>query len=267
MSTLWERKNYLIDAPYIIAHNIYEYDIQKANINILFALGIIDREYYDKLYNMSRMDRQVEIGYMIKYTEGLGDKLSEGIKLYRKKMFEANGLEDENILSIKNDAIFVIDKKLKITEFDNVKFILKNRYSTYIKLNRSIEVYFESNIVDGTISLDIKGISDEKLELHHKYIATVVADVLYFIETGDINSGLTYIGELYNSYVERKLQPGYYRNFNAESDFTINANGMTYSIPCCLDYQTLMTLDISYNLNIIRELYGYLTNIYFQRTK
>ena len=48
MGDLWKQKNYLLDIPYLIAHHIYEYDIQKANINVLRELNYIDDEYYNK---------------------------------------------------------------------------------------------------------------------------------------------------------------------------------------------------------------------------
>ena len=93
-NNLWQYRTYLLDVPYIIAHNIYEYDIRKANINVLYALGEIDKDYYDKLNSMSRMNRQVEIGYMLKYNTLLYDVLSQGITKYRKLLFESNNLRD-----------------------------------------------------------------------------------------------------------------------------------------------------------------------------
>lgn len=267
MGDLWKNKNYLLDVPYIIAHHIYEYDIQKANINVLRELDIIDDDYYNRLANMPKIKRQVEIGYLIKYTDGLSDKLSEGIALFRKKFFDSNNLEDTDILSIKNDAIFVIDKHPTVTDFGKVHFIKKNSYTSYMKLSRSIEIYFEFNVIDRTISLDVKGISDENLNKHHQYMATFIADVLYYIETGDISGALTYVSEFYNNYIERKLHPGYYRNFNADSNYTIMANGIEYSVAYCDSDNMLRSLDISVNLDIIRTINGYLTQIYFTNNR
>lgn len=263
---IWQRKTYLTSLPYIVSRHIYEYDIKKANINVLYAIGEIDLIFYNKLYQMNRMDRQVQIGYLLKNNKSLSDKLAEGIAYYRKRLFEENNLEEQDILSIKNDAVFVIGRKLSKTKFDNVEFVLKNSYTTYVKLN-NIEVYFESNSVNSTISLDIKGISDINLELHHLYMATFIADCLYYIETGDINSGLTYISSFYNKYISRQLDYGYYRNFNADSDYTMIVNGSQYHIPYCNSQEMLMILDIGVNLNIIRELYGYMTEMYFQRNR
>ena len=266
MSELWKHQNYLLDIPYLISHHIYEYDIQKANINVLYALGEITKEYYDVLSEMTKKQREIDVGYMLRDYKGLSDKLKEGIAYYRKKLFKNNNLEDRDILAIKNDAIFVIDKQLKNTKFDNVVFLQKNRYSIFLKLSKHLEVYFESDMVNGTISLDVKGIRDDKLELHHKYMASVIADVLYYMETKDINSGLTYLSEIYNAYVDKKLPMGYYRNFDAESKYNIRINNSVYEIDYCTDSMS-NCIDISCNLEILRTLYGYLTNLYIQQNR
>ena len=263
-STLWDKKNYLAPYPYIIAKNIYEYDIKKANISVLYSIGAITKEHYDMLFSLPKIDREIEIGYMLKYSDSLSDKLSEGIKSYRQKLFESNDLSDLDILAIKNDAVFVISKKLTHTRFGIVEFALKNTYSTFLKLN-NIEVYFKSDMVNETVQLEIKGISDDKLEMyHHQYMATIIADVLYYAEIGDINEGLTYISQKYNEYIERLLPVGFYRTFDPMSQYIFDINGGKYALDTC-DERSKPLLDISCNLNILRQLYGFLTNLYFQR--
>ena len=264
MSELWKQQNYLVDIPYLISNHIYEYDISKANINVLYALGEITKEYYDVLNDMTKLQREIDVGYMLRDYKDLSDKLKDGIAYFRKQLFEKNNLEDRDILAIKNDAIFVINKQLKYTTFGNVEFVLKNRYSIFLKLSKHLEIYFESDMVNGTISLDVKGIKDDKLELHHKYMASVIADVLYYMETKDINSGLTYLSEVYNAYVDKKLPIGYYRNFNAESKYIIRIGNSVYEMDYCTE-SMFNNIDIGCNLEILRNLYGYLTNLYMQQ--
>ena len=74
---LYERKNYLMDVNYIFNSYIREYDIKKANINILLYKGIIGEEDYRKLSMLSRMDRQISIGYILQDEEV--NKVMEGI--------------------------------------------------------------------------------------------------------------------------------------------------------------------------------------------
>lgn len=264
-STLWEKKNYLLDIDYLIATTISEYDIRKANISVLYSEGVIDRSYYEYLYSADRMTRQIEVGYMIKDNKEVGDILSNGITKYRKMFFESNGLLDKDILSIKNDAIFVISKKPKILTFGNIEFVNKNTYTSFIKFLKRKEIYFRSDMVNQTMDIDIKGISDDNLEKHRDYMMKVIGDIIYFIEVGDIKSGIEYITNFYKHYVSLELPIGYYRNFDEESKFIIKAGIGFYAMDTCSDNRMKSVIDISCNINVIRDLYGILINIYFNR--
>lgn len=264
-NTLWDKKNYLLDIQYLIATNITEYDIRKANISVLYSEGVIDKSYYEYLYKADRMTRQIEIGYMIRDDKNISDILSKGIAKYRKLFFEKNQLTDMDILSIKNDAVFVIKKKPTNTVFGNIEFVQKNTYSSFAKLLKN-EVYFKSDSINDCMNIDIKGISDEKLVLHQDYILSVIANVMYYIEVGDIKTGIDYITEFYNLYLSRSLPIGYYRGFNDESKYVIKAGLSYYTMDVCLDNMK-HAIDIEYNLNIIRELYGLLVSIYLNRVK
>ena len=68
-------------------------------------------------------------------------------------------------------------------------------------------------MVNNTASIDVKGINDIHLQSHHKYMASVIVNVLLSLECGDVNDALSYISEIYNLYIERKLDIGYYRTF------------------------------------------------------
>lgn len=263
--TLWNQKNYLLDIDYLIATAISEYDIRKANISVLYSEGVIDRSYYEYLYSTDRMTRQVEVGYMIRNNKEIGDILNNGIAKYRKMFFEANGLTNNDILSIKNDAIFVMKKTPKILTFGNIEFVNKNDYTSFLKFLRKKEIYFKSDMVNQTIQIDVKGISDENLEKHRDYMMQVISDIIYFIEVGDIKTGIEYLSNFYNQYISLNLPIGYYRNFDEESKFIIKAGIGYYSMDTCFDDKMKSVIDISCNINVIRDLYGILISIYFNR--
>ena len=265
MNSLWERKNYLLDIDYLIATTISEYDIRKANISILYSEGVIDKSHYEFLYSADRMTRQVEVGYMIRNDKDIQHALDEGLKKYKKIFFEANGISDSDILSIKNDAVFIMKKKPSNTKFGVVEFVNKNSYSSFIKICKRLEVYFRSDIANNRFDIDIKGIADSKLP-SHSAILSVIADVLYFIEVGDLKDGLKYISDFYNQYINRLLPIEFYRNFDDESQFIINAGVSQYRLNNC-DISMINILDISYNLNVIQELYAILSNIYFSKNR
>lgn len=263
--TLWEKKNYLLDIDYLIATTISEYDIRKANISVLYSEGVINKDYYDYLYSADRMTRQVEVGYMIKDNKEVGDILANGIAKYRKLFFEANDISDNDILSIKNDAIFVMRKKPLVTTFGNVEFVNKNTYSSFIKILRNKEIYINSDMINQSMTIDIKGISDENLEKHRDYMMRVIGDIAYFIEVGDIKSGLEYISSFYTQYINRQLPIGFYRSFDDLSNFMVLTGSSCYQLDNCFDNRMAAIVDISCNVNVIRDLYGILISIYFNK--
>lgn len=265
--TLWERKNYLMDIDYLLSTSISEYDIRKANISILYSEGVIDKKYYDYLYSADRMIRQVEVGYMIKDNREIEKILSNGIAKYRKMFFEANDLKDNDILSIKNDAIFVLRKKPTITKFGNIEFVNKNNYTSYMKILRKKEIYLNVDHNTGNTLIDIKGISDQNILKHKDYMIQVIVDIAYYIENKDVITAIRYITNLYNQYIARSLPLGFYRNFDEESKFVFKSGIGYYSMDTIYDERFVNILDISCNTNVIRDIYGILLNIYFSKNR
>ena len=268
VSDLWSNKNYLVALPYITATDIYEYDIRKANINVLRSLDYISQDYYDKLNAMPKINREIEVGYLIRNDKDLSNILSDGIMHYRKLLFEANNIDSDSVLSIKNDAIFIIGRALTTTAFTNgygcVEFVKKNHYTSYYLLSR-LEVYFKSDMINNSLVIDIKGLGD-KINLH-KLMVAWIAEILSIIETGDLEYALKEIQIFYNQYISRELDIEYYRPLNPISMYVVNTISSVYGIPYLDNSADKNSLDISYNLQIIRTLYGYASQMYFARRK
>lgn len=261
MTDLYKFVNYTVPLQYCIATNIYEYDIQKANINVLYSLGKIDIHQYNAFMNMTRMQRQVTIGKMIRDDNVLYKELAAGIIEYKKKLFIANDIQEAEVMSIKNDAVFTT-RILNITEFDNIKFVLKNSYTSFIKL-KSLEVYFRSDQINGIYVIDVKGIKDELLELHTPMIYKI-CDILYLIESGDIVYAMQECNNFYTDYISRKLPVSFYRELTPDGKYHIDSMTHYYFVPEA-NQTDINKLDISYNASIIRQLYQYLCEMYFSR--
>ena len=124
---LYNKMNYTTDISYLTNVFINEYDISKANINVLYSKRLIDSETYDWLYNAERMTRQVYVGKLQK-DKMIAAELKAGIIEAKKMLFESNMVNDYEVLSIKNDAVFIINRTLEYTKFGLIEFKLKNRY-------------------------------------------------------------------------------------------------------------------------------------------
>lgn len=259
MDNLYEKINYSANVPFIFSKSIYEYDIEKANISILYSKGVISKEYYDKLYHSYKLQRQIAIGNLQKQNSNVTNILQEGIIEAKKELFELNNIDPDKVLSIKNDAVFLIGKILNITTVlnGNVKFILKNSYNSFVRLS-GIEVYYLYNRTTGNEAYSIKGLGKSE-HLHEEYMIDFILFILSSIQTESIESTIGYIKDFYNQYINRNLPVGYYREFNPQSKYIIGE----YAVDDIIDtMDNKNKLNISYNANILKILMQYVSTIY-----
>lgn len=259
---LYKEKRYTIALPYIFNQYIREYDITKANINILFAKGVINEELYTKLYNADRMYRQVYIGKMIKSNERIQEVLNEGLIEYKQKFFEANDISDNNIVSIKNDAVFVLNTAPTILNFDNITFVHKNTYTSFMKLG-DLEIYYGADINHEVI--DIKGIKDNDLEMYHMDFLDIVINLFRHIQKNGAEIALRYITSVINSYVNFELPINTYRRFRSSNDYIFNTYVSSYSTHYLEDnMENKRSLDVSYNFNLLRVMHMYVSQLLYE---
>ena len=264
-SELFQKVNYTADIDYLVSNYVREYDMSKANINILFHSGVIDKKDYDYYYSLDRMTRQRIIGLMIRDNKGVGEILKLGIIEAKKQFFDSNDIQDFEVLSIKNDAVYLINKVAKHTQFGNIEFKEKNLYTSYFKILKK-EYYYYFNSITGEERLDIKGITDDRLILHKDHFMEFLLVVFNTIEVGNIEEVLDIIQTFYNKYINLELDIGYYREFNSESLYKLQpiSRYSEFKALYIPDNQKNM-IDISYNQNLIMELYKIASNIYFQK--
>lgn len=251
-----ERTTFTKDINYLINTTISEYDISKANINILYKEGVLNDYDYNRLLKADRNDRQKEIGIMILKNSNIYNIINNGIKEMRIAFMNANDLTDDNILSVKNDALFIIGALPSITKFDNIEFKLKNVYSSFYKAN-NLELYYYLDKHTDKDLLDIKGISDNNIKKHDKYFLNFLKSLFYTIEV-DINDAVTMLRSFYDMYMSFRLDINYYRSFDAISMFKVLIGNKYYDVDMVDSYSYL---DINCNLNLIRDLWQIITHI------
>ena len=265
-----KQKNYLVECPFYFNTFIREYDISKANASILLWKGVIDKKQYNFIINLPRMDRQIMIGNMQKKKE-INEIVQKGFEECRYMFLKENELLPMDILSIKNDAIFVINKKVLNTHFVNgiINFSLKNEYTSYMSLNkRKMELYYYSDPITQQDRIDVKGINDAKLVLHEKYFLDFIYFLFEMMERDSIDEVLKVFQNFYNDYINKKLDVEYYRTFNADSKFVLKWDSKTHKQVYAFDSISTARsnkdlIDISFNMNLLREIFSYFSNIYF----
>ena len=259
------KTNYTANISYLTNIFIYEYDISKANINVLHSKGVIDKNTYYYLYNSERMARQKYVGMLCK-DKTINNILKQGILEAKQMLFSTNDICDNDILSIKNDAVFVINKKLINTTFGLINFIMKNIYTSFYKLE-NLEVYYYYNNITREENIDIKGISDDKLKYHEGYFLEILKDILYSIQVNGPEITLEMIKDIYNEYISFGFKKEFYRSFDIESDYIYNFKsnlGTGFSCSGLNECDKTM-LNIMRNVSILLQLNRIVTDMYFNK--
>ena len=239
--TLWRNKNidFLFNIP------IIEYDIKSAGFNIIKCFKLLPNKDIELLEKMEKKERNIKIGLIQRSNKELTNNLLNGFKEARKLFIESNSLSESNILSIKKDAIFVIDNKCNYTKFNNIEFVVKNKYSSFIILNKN-EFYI--NTKDKKI--DIKGLGQDKvLEKIHIYHDKYILDfILKFTKMKESNSEsiIYYITKFIRAYRNRELDIEYYRELSQLNTFRLfdKELGDYINIDATND---ILNVDISFN--------------------
>lgn len=244
ISRLYENDKYLNkDIEYIFGNEIIEYDLKSAGFNILCHFNLISDSTKNKLANMGKKERQVQIGIMQKNNKEFAQKLSNGFKEARRLFFEANNIGDLDILSVKKDAIFTL-KPCRNVRFGNLFFDTKNKYTSYLYLNRFEFLYNQDKI-------DIKGIDDNNVVLHNDGFLLFLKDYFMYKENMTNDYVRKFIIDFAKDYKEKELPIEFYRELNKNSLYKTNMVFNKHDI-YLTGTNNIDILDISYNyLNYI----------------
>ena len=231
---------------------IYEYDIEKANISVLLDSGHISKEYYDWLYKQDRMVRQVIIGKMEKENHAITKAKQYGIEKAKHQLFQANAIQDAEVLAIKNDAVFVT-RELTNLEFNHVKFSLRNHYTMYMKVFRC-ELYYLYDITTEEEILDVKGINDEVLQLHKYYLIDFLKELFCTYQVDGVIEAISLLQRFYHAYMTRSLDLEYYRDINT-GNFLLDTNSTMYEYYSHIPNDKIRSIvNISNNGSFLREI-------------
>ena len=256
-SLLFKNNAYLNKNFNYIKGTIREFDMKAAGLSIIKSKKLLDQKTIEKLENMPKFDRNKRIGIMKISNRTLSQEMQKGFREYRERCFKANNIEDKDIISIHNDAIITVNKAILHNKFDFVQFVEKHRYTSYFYINK-IEFYFNSRTKD----LEIKGIKDEKLKKHKKYMIKFLKDIFYLIEMGNVDDAILYIKKFADKYRKGKLDIRYYRELNDVSQYRFKDISIMNSNIYINHDERLNTdmIDISYNymafiVNIAKLIY------------
>ena len=267
-SNLFQKNTYVMNVDYIVSSLITEYDMSKGNISILRYMNLIDDNLYWELYNAPKQERVVRIGLMLRENKELNKAINDGFIEAKRLLFESNRIQDREVQAIRNDAVYLINRKLNYTQFGPITFMEKNIYNEYFKIAKK-EYYYYFDPITQFEKLDIKGINDAVLPLHEKYMLDFIKAIMWSVQNEPIEEAIGMIKAFDEKYLNFELESGFYRRFDSESKFQTRRMSKynTFKLDYLLDENEKVYLDISYNHQIIEGLYRICSSIYFANNR
>lgn len=203
--TTWLNPN--ID--YIFNTEIIEYDIKDAGFNLIKQYKLLPPEKIQELEKLGKgFERHKQVGLLQRDDREFSDSLLKKFAEIRAIFINMNNLTDNDIISVKKDAIFIIGHVNK-TKFGKIEFAQKNVYSSYIRFPniQNLEIYYSN------MGLEIKGMSDNAMNRHRLYMFDFLYKTIALIEDHSSSvkrSTIKFIEE----YKHGDLEDGYYLEFN-----------------------------------------------------
>ena len=224
---------------YLFNRTIYEYDIQSADINLCIRYKLLPEHRIEKIKKLDKSRRVVKMGLLQK-DKDFREKLKDAFTAIRKEFYKSNDIDIDDIIAVKKDAIFTT-KNCEQTSFDNVTFVTKNLFTSFIQIN-NLEFYYSHERVV------VKGIDDDILNRHENGMLNIILTFFKKMETSSIQDTLTYLNRMVTKYKLRQLPLEYYREFNASSKYVLVNCDDTYD-----EFwdDGIDELDISYNFKNI----------------
>jgi len=233
-----------------IKHNlITEYDLKSGGLNILTDLGYLSKEQHDNFLAMDKIDRNVKLGKMLQKDQEMNEALMKGFADARRYFFQANLIEPADILTIKKDAIFLINKNdrmnLQIAEYSH--YVKKNVYRSFININgREHYLAADSN------ELTVKKYPELAKTGHQDYLFKFLKEILVLDEDDNKDKIYQKIAILKYKLVDRLLPKEYYRSIHS-GYYDIELANKFIQLET-IDDSLVPYINISYNLDFIIEL-------------
>jgi len=212
---------------YLFNNEIIEYDIKDAGFTLIKEYKLLPSDVIKQLELIPKgFDRHKQIGIMQKDNKQLSENLLQKFSEVREWFIKSNKLTDNDIISVKKDAVYVIGE-VDNTKLNSITFAKKNVYSSYVRFpdNLNLEIYYYDN------TLDIKGMNDICVNRHRLYMMEFLRIVINMIENHD-GKVKRYVMNFIEKYKKQELDKLYYLEFNNMSkEFNPAFNYLKIIIP------------------------------------
>ena len=197
---------------YLFNVELTEFDLKDAGYNLIKEYKLLPSEEIERLSKMDKgVKRHIEIGMIQKNNPEFSKKLQEKFADMRYIFINSNNLKDDDIVSVKKDALFIIGQ-VKNKKFGKLEFRQKNVYSSYLRFPniQNLEIYWNN------IQPDIKGMTEHAINRHRLYMYNFINEMIKLIENNSPSVKRKML-KFISDYKYNLLDEGYYLEFNRKS--------------------------------------------------
>lgn len=203
--TTWMNPN----IEYLFNTDIIEYDIQDAGFSLIRQYRLLPDDKIRELERLGKgLDRHIAVGMLQRDDKEFSKKLGEKFAEIRTLFLYNNSLSDNDIVSVKKDAIYTIGP-CKKTSFGKIKFREKSHYTSYIRFSQiqNLEMYYSH---DG---IDVKGMSESSVRIHNLHWMELFREIFPMIESRSPRVKRKFM-QFVDQYKADEVEEEFYIEFN-----------------------------------------------------
>jgi hypothetical protein len=216
--SLAERHQYSNNAVLNLRSTVLrEYDMEDAGWSIIKRRRIFKDGVIERLEGLGKHERNVAVGKLLIDNKTASKEFMAELARARVAFVEDNGIEDYQILAIKRDALFVVGRTALKTEVCNgaYRFKAKNRYSSFYRLDRQVELYYSA----WDDRLDVKGIAKGARESQQDFLIKDLGGLVRASERLDQAGILAVLRRYRSKYLSRDLPVETYREMGLNNAY------------------------------------------------
>lgn len=196
------------EISYLKNVSIVEFDISAAGLSTLSYKSLVPQETIEELRGMEKTKRNIKIGLILKRYPELNKIFADTLAEVRQEFIRINEIQINEILTIKKDAIFLINKNIRYyTVFGHFTFVRKNEYTSYMRLENK-EFYLDSLHKE----LHTKGLRSEAVELSKDHLLKDIKTFMLSAEKVKEEQMYGILSRYRSNYLNRRLPVETYRN-------------------------------------------------------
>jgi hypothetical protein len=200
----------------IINSSIVEYDIRSGNTSMMRHYDLTDISTIEKIEKMEKGDRVRKVGLLMKEDKEFAKNLEKSFDLTVREFLSLNNLDiDYDVISIKRDAVFVINQDIKNPRIgDHIEFVPKNQYAHYLYIKpldshrKFLPLKPHEFYIRRDFSIDNKGLSDDLLDKHQEGMLDLIRNVIKItsIDPSDNKMLYKFLKEYVDLYKKKELE-------------------------------------------------------------